>query len=171
LKPGRLELIRQRAKFTDKLMTQNRPMPYDIQLKRIYDKGAADDGARVLTDRLWPRGLRRERLDLAQWYTKAAPPAPMRKAYHQQKLTEQEFSAAYKTWLQAHPELLTPLLCLARQGRLTLLTATRDAQHSYLFILRESITTELMREDEQADGHETASPVCYASMFEAQDKD
>jgi hypothetical protein len=95
----------------------------------------------------------------------------MRKAYHQKQLTEQDFSASYRTWLQAHPELLTPLLCLARRGCLTLLTATRDAQQSYLSILQQCIKTQLMLEDEQADGNETASPVCYAPLFESQDKD
>lgn len=145
-------------------------MLYDVQLKRVYDGVAPDDGARVLADRLWPRGLRRDSVHLTEWYSLAAPPTELRKAFHQKAISPQAFDEAYEQWLQTHPDALTPLLRYARQGRLTLLTATRDAPHSYLRLLKNAIHQLLRCEDEQADGAEPASPTCYLACSDENEK-
>lgn len=143
---------------------------YDVQLKRVYDGVASVDGARILADRLWPRGVRRDSIHLTEWYAQAAPPKELRRDLHHKTISQQAFDTAYKQWLENHPDALTPLLCYARQGRLTLLTATRDVHHSYLVLLRHAVLQLLQVEDEQADGAESASPTCYRSFSDEIEK-
>lgn len=135
-------------------------MGYDLVLKRVYGPLEKDDGARVLVDRLWPRGKRREEL-AAEWYREAAPSPALRRAWHRGDMDREEFAARYERELGEHPDSLLPLMRHARQGRLTLLTATRDPEQSHLPILREAVLAALHEEDRQADGGESSSPTCY----------
>lgn len=135
-------------------------MIYDIRFKRVYDPAADSDGARVLVDRLWPRGKRKDELALSEWY-KAAPSAELRRAFHQGDMDAETFARDYAQELQNDSGVLVPLMRHARAGRLTLLSAVRDPQTSYLAVLREALETELEREDREADGREPASPPCY----------
>lgn len=134
-------------------------MSYDIVLKRVYQRIDEDDGTRVLVDRLWPRGQRREALALADWYRDASASAALRRQYHNGAISRTVFEARYRGELRDHPEVLTPLMKLARQGRLTLLTAARNIDDSYLTILRDSLI-EALRQEDQADAL-PASPPCY----------
>ncbi len=136
-------------------------MIYDIRFKRVYDPAAEADGARVLVDRLWPRGKRKQDLGLSEWYKDAAPSAELRRALHQGGMDAETFARDYAQELQNDAEVLVPLMRHARAGRLTLLSAVRDPQTSYLAILREALEAELEREDFEADGREPASPPCY----------
>ncbi len=136
-------------------------MKYDIGFKRVYEPAHQSDGARVLVDRLWPRGKRRDELRLTDWYRDASPSSALRRAWHQNDIDEQRFADDYRQELQAHPEVLTPLMRHARQGRLSLMTATRNPDHSHLPILRDALLDQLAREDDQADDREPASPPCY----------
>ena len=132
-----------------------------IRVKRVYDPPAKDDGYRVLVDRLWPRGKRKDELNLSRWYRDAAPSTELRRAWHQAGLDAENFARDYERELKSNTEVLVPLMRDARKGRLTLLTATRDPQHSYLRVLGEALEAELEREDREADGREPSSPVCY----------
>lgn len=125
-------------------------MDYDIRLKRIYDPATEADGARVLVDRLWPRGKRKDALKLSRWYKNAAPSGELRRAWHQDEIDTEIFARAYEQELKDNREALIPLIRDARAGRLTLLTAARDPQRSYLTVLREALVTELEREDRGA---------------------
>ncbi len=136
-------------------------MDYQIDLKRVYDSPKKSDGARVLVDRLWPRGKRREDLALSDWYKDASPSPALRRRWHKGDIDEDTFTEAYKRELEAVPERLIPLMRSARQGRLTLLTATRNPQHSHLPTLRQALLNALAEEDRQADDHEPSSPTCY----------
>lgn len=138
-------------------------MNYDIAFKRVYEPTDSADGARVLVDRLWPRGKRREDLQLTEWYRDASPSSSLRRAWHQDDIDEQRFTDNYRQELQAHPEVLTPLMRHAREGRLSLLTATRNPDQSHLPVLRDALLDHLAREDEQADDREPSSPTCYDS--------
>ncbi|SFT85273.1 DUF488 domain-containing protein [Halomonas saccharevitans] len=139
-------------------------MTYDIALKRIYQPVDAEDGARVLVDRLWPRGKRREGLALTDWYRDASPSPALRRQYHQQEISPEVFAARYRGELRDAPQSLAPLLRLARQGRLTLLSAARDLASSHLPVLREAILQALYDEDVE-DREPTSSP-CYRHQFE-----
>lgn len=133
----------------------------DICFKRIYQKAEPTDGARVLVDRLWPRGKRREQLELTEWYKEAAPTTALRRQWHQQKISSDEFFRRYRQQLANSGDTLLPLMRHARKGRLTLLSAVRNPEDSYLALLIEALHHALEVEDRQADGCEPASPVCY----------
>ncbi|GGX93564.1 hypothetical protein GCM10007160_21450 [Litchfieldella qijiaojingensis] len=145
-------------------------MAYDIQLKRVYSPAEDTDGARVLVDRLWPRGKRRESLALTDWYRDASPSNTLRRDWHQGNISRAVFARRYRWEIADSEDCLVPLMRLARQGRLTLLSATRDLDESHLPILRKAILEALAEEDRQADGREANSPPCYAERFKNVDK-
>lgn len=134
---------------------------YKVQLKRVYESAGRSDGARVLVDRLWPRGKRKADLQLTEWYRDAAPSTNLRRAWHAREIDAEQFASYYRGELQDAPDSLTPLMRYARQGRLTLLTAAKEIEQSHLPILRSAIMDALWQEDEEADGREPSSPVCY----------
>lgn len=138
-------------------------MDYDIALKRLYAEIEETEGARVLVDRLWPRGKRRESLALTDWYRDASPSPALRRQYHQQDISHAVFATRYRGELRDHPDCLIPLMRHARQGPLTLLTAARKVDSSHLPILQEALLTALQQED--ADDRESASPPCYLSVL------
>lgn len=143
-------------------------MAYDIVFKRIYQPVDDEDGARVLVDRLWPRGKRRESLALTDWYRDASPSPALRRQYHLDEISEEVFSTRYRGELRDAPDTLIPLMQYARRGRLTILTAARDIEASHLPILKERLLLALHEED-VAD-HELASPPCFAHMHLDQDQ-
>lgn len=134
---------------------------YDLQLKRVYEAVERRDGARVLADRLWPRGKRKDQLHLTEWCREVAPSTELRRAWHSGKIDAEQFASDYRAELQQEPDRLLPLLRHARKGRLTLLTAARDIEQSHLPILRTAVLSSLWEEDMEADGHEPSSPVCF----------
>lgn len=144
-------------------------MTYDIVLKRIYSEAEPDDGARVLVDRLWPRGKPRESLALTDWYRDASPSNVLRRQWHQGEISDAVFTRRYRWEIADAADCLVPLMRWCRQGRLTLLSAARDLQHSHLPTLREAIAEALDLEDRQADGMGVSSPPCYAARFEQRD--
>lgn len=136
-------------------------MPYDIRLDRIYTPAQKTDGARILTDRLWPRGKRKDALHLTEWYPAASPSSQLRQDWHKGVIDNATFTRRYREELKADPETLLPLMRYARKGRVTLLTASRDPQHSHLPLLQRALLDALQKEDDDADGHEPSSPTCY----------
>ncbi|MFG6178953.1 DUF488 domain-containing protein [Halomonas sp. THAF12] len=138
-------------------------MSYDIVLKRVYQAPEPDDGARVLVDRLWPRGKRRESLLLADWYRDASPSPALRRQYHQHEISPAVFAVRYRGELRDQPDCLLPLMRRAREGRLTLLSAARDLEASHLPLLREALLKALEAED--ASDREPASSPCLRDQF------
>ena len=126
-----------------------------IRCKRVYDAATADDGQRVLVDRLWPRNLRKEDLH-GQWLREVAPSHDLRRAFHQGAVDFAGFTQRYQQELAAHPEHWYPLLDLAGKGALTLLYAAKDTEHNNARVLAEWLESEL---DRHGPG---SSPVCYA---------
>ena len=116
-----------------------------IRVKRAYDLPASGDGARVLVDRLWPRGCTKEALDLRDWAKAAAPSADLRKAFHSGALDFAAFAARYRQEL-ALPEgleALDGLAALARAGALTLITANREAERNHALVLKAVLESHL----------------------------
>ncbi|MDH4581920.1 DUF488 domain-containing protein [Pseudomonas sp. BN415] len=127
-----------------------------IQCKRVYETVLSTDGHRVLVDRLWPRGCRKESLGLSAWLKEVAPSDTLRKQFcHDPELFD-EFRLLYRAELAAHPESWQGLLAMARAGNLTLLYAARDEAHNNARVLAEFLEEELER------GGPPSSPVCYA---------
>lgn len=138
-------------------------MKYDIQLKRIYHEACDDDGARVLVDRLWPRGKHRELLALTDWYRGASPSNALRRQYYSDEISESVFETRYRGELRDDTESLIPLMQYARQGRLTLLSAARELSASHLPLLKEALISAL--EEEDSADREPSSPPCYAHLI------
>jgi uncharacterized protein YeaO (DUF488 family) len=110
-----------------------------VALKRVYDESAPGDGTRVLVERLWPRGLSRERAHIDLWLKEIAPSRELRTWFGHDPEKFAEFRRRYEDELasQAGQAALTKLRDLARQGPVTLVFAARDTQHSNAAVLRD----------------------------------
>ncbi|HTN31681.1 MAG TPA: DUF488 domain-containing protein [Pseudomonas sp.] len=127
-----------------------------IACKRVYEDASPEDGCRILVDRLWPRGIRKEALVHNDWLPELAPSAELRKTFGHDPDKFGAFKEAYSRELAAHPEHWWPLLERAGKGRLTLLYAAKDEQHNNAVVLAEFLEDALER---QGPG---SSPPCYA---------
>lgn len=107
----------------------------EVRVKRIYEDPAADDGRRVLVDRVWPRGVSKDRAALDEWCKDVAPSTELRKWYAHDPAKFEEFSQRYQAELAAAPSALDVLRAVA--GPLTLLTATHDVALSQAAVLAE----------------------------------
>lgn len=108
-----------------------------VQVKRAYDEPSSDDGARVLVDRLWPRGLSKARAHLDEWCKGVAPSTELRQWYGHDPARFDEFADRYRTELR-EPEraaALAELRELAAAGPVTLLTAAKRADISEATVL------------------------------------
>ena len=108
-----------------------------VTVKRVYDAPTRRDGVRILVDRLWPRGLAKEDAHLDQWCKELAPTTALRKFYGHRPERFGEFSRRYRAELD-EPErvaALKGLQRLANRRHVTLLTATRDVEHSGAAVL------------------------------------
>jgi uncharacterized protein YeaO (DUF488 family) len=115
--------------------------------RRISDQRARSDGVRVLVDRLWPRGVRKEDAHLDEWLRQVAPSTELRRWYGHAPERFAEFRRRYLVEL-ADPqgqEAVQHLRSLARRRDLTLLTATRDVEHSQAAVLAQWLTDDCRR--------------------------
>ena len=113
-----------------------------VQVRRIYDAPMPDDGARVLVDRLWPRGVSKERAQLDEWCKQIAPSTELRTWYHHAPELFDEFTRRYTAELD-DPEpaaALAHLKDLAGHSTLTLLTATKNPDISEAAVLSAILT-------------------------------
>ncbi len=109
----------------------------DVRLKRAYDPAAPSDGYRVLIDRLWPRGVSRERAALDEWDRELPPSAELRRWFGHEPTRFEEFRRRYVYELRAQRPRLTELRRRARNGTLTLVYAARDTEHNDAAVLAE----------------------------------
>ncbi|MDT0634304.1 DUF488 domain-containing protein [Spectribacter hydrogenoxidans] len=109
-----------------------------IRIKRVYASSSADDGRRVLVDRLWPRGLSKQRAELDEWCRDVAPSPELRRWFGHKPERWEAFRTAYRDELAAmDAATLCPLVEVARDDRLTLLYAARNEQHNHARVLAE----------------------------------
>jgi len=109
----------------------------DVRLKRAYDPAEPGDGYRVLVDRLWPRGVSKERARLDEWARELAPSADLRTWFGHDPERFAEFERRYRAELTAHEEKLDELRRRAREGTLTLVYGARDEEHNDAVVLAE----------------------------------
>jgi uncharacterized protein YeaO (DUF488 family) len=109
----------------------------DVRARRVYEEPAPSDGRRVLVDRLWPRGLSKNRARLDEWLKAVAPSDELRRWYGHEPGKFAEFTRRYRAELTEpeRAEALRHLRDEARSGQVTLLTATRDLEHSEAEVL------------------------------------
>ena len=108
-----------------------------IAIKRAYESPAPADGHRVLVDRLWPRGVSREQLEIEEWLREIAPSDRLRKALHAGDMGWGEFRRAYLSELSDHRGEVEHLVPVARHGRLTLVYGARDPAHNNAVVLKQ----------------------------------
>ena len=114
-----------------------------IQLKRAYDDAASNDGARYLVERLWPRGVKKESLQVEAWVKEVAPSASLRKWFSHEPAKWPEFRRRYFEELKAHPQAWQPLVAAARRGRVTLVYSSHDTEHNNAVALKEFLEQRL----------------------------
>jgi len=108
-----------------------------FKIKRAYETPDPTDGFRVLVDRLWPRGLTREKLRIDAWVKDVAPSTELRKWIHSDMSRWAEFRRRYFKELAAQPEAVADLRKRARAGKVTLVFAARDPENNHAAILKE----------------------------------
>lgn len=108
-----------------------------IQLKRAYEKPAKSDGFRVLIDRLWPRGVRKEDLKLDQWLKELGPSTELRKWFGHDPEKWEEFRKRYFRELDAHPEEIRQLREKMHDGPLTLVFGSKEERFNDATALKE----------------------------------
>lgn len=112
---------------------------YELRMKRIYEGIALDDGQRILVDRLWPRGVKKDQAALAAWPKEITPSAELRKLYHAGKLPFEGFAATYLDELEAS----APARAFAQECRrwfeednVTLLYVAKNTEQNHVHVLR-----------------------------------
>jgi len=114
-----------------------------IHIKRIYEPAEKQDGKRLLVDRLWPRGLKKETARLDEWMKDIAPSTELRKWFHQDTTRWDEFRLKYLHELQQNDAVNTLLNLVKNNQRVTLLYAAHDEQQNHALILQHFITEKL----------------------------
>ncbi|MEN8582200.1 DUF488 family protein [Burkholderia sp. RS01] len=108
-----------------------------FRIKRIYDDPADDDGCRVLVDRLWPRGVSKERARLELWLKEIAPSPPLRQEFAHMQERFADFRAQYEDELEDNPAVQQLLDLASRHQRVTLLYGARDPEVNHARVLLE----------------------------------
>lgn len=108
----------------------------DIRVKRVYAAPAPDDGMRVLVDRLWPRGLARDKARIDLWLKELAPSTELRKWFNHEPAKWAEFQRRYRQELQQQPAALTHAIETLGTGPVTLLFAAREERYNDAVALR-----------------------------------
>ncbi len=107
-----------------------------IRIKRVYDTPAAEDGARFLVERLWPRGMKKEALHMDGWPKDVAPSDALRRWFGHDPAKWAEFQRRYTAELDGNHAAWEPLLEAARQGDVTLLYSAHDVEHNNALVLK-----------------------------------
>jgi len=110
-----------------------------IQVKRAYDKPQKSDGFRVLIDRIWPRGIRKEELKLDEWLKTLAPSTELRQWFGHDPQKWDEFRTRYFQELDAHPDEIQKLRAKAREGPLTIVFGSKEERFNNATALKEHL--------------------------------
>ena len=108
-----------------------------IRIKRVYEPRARGDGRRILVERLWPRGMRKEALHLHAWQKDVAPSTTLRKWFDHRVERWEEFQRRYRRELSRSRNVWSPILEASRRGTVTLLYSAHDPEHNGALVLRE----------------------------------
>lgn len=111
----------------------------NIKLKRAYEQPLPGDGTRILVDRLWPRGLRKESAAIDHWFKEIAPSTELRKWFGHDPTRWDEFRRRYAAELREHAGQLEEIRKLAGRGPVTLVYAARDELHNDAVIVRDAL--------------------------------
>lgn len=110
-----------------------------VSIKRVYDEPAPDDGERILVDRLWPRGISKEKAAFDEWLKEVAPTSDLRKWFDHRPERWEEFKERYRAELQDNPAVET-LRQRAAAGKVTLLYGSRNREFNHAAVLADVLT-------------------------------
>jgi uncharacterized protein YeaO (DUF488 family) len=118
---------------------KNKISTRNVKLKRAYEPPVADDGMRILIDRLWPRGITKKRAAIDQWMKDISPSTELRKWFGHDPARWDEFRRRYAQEVHKNSDLLDQLRSLARHGPITLVYSAHDEKHNDAVELRKLI--------------------------------
>jgi len=116
-----------------------------LKTKRVYESAETIDGARFLVDRLWPRGIKKEKLEMKAWLKDVAPSPDLRKWFAHDPARWQEFQGRYRAELESNPDAWKPILEAAKHGDVTLLYSARDTEHNSALLLKEFLEEHMQK--------------------------
>ena len=108
----------------------------NIRIKRVYEEPDKDDGVRILVDRLWPRGLTKEKARVDLWLKEIAPSTELREWFDHDPKKWKGFRGRYETEIRHKDDLIKVLKQKAREGTITLIYGTRDEKHNEALVLK-----------------------------------
>jgi uncharacterized protein YeaO (DUF488 family) len=108
-----------------------------IRLKRAYEEPSQEDGTRILVERLWPRGVSKQKAAIDQWFQEIAPSTGLRRWYGHDPARWDEFRKRYRAELDQKGDLIDDLKATLEQGPVTFVFAAKDREHSSAFVLKE----------------------------------
>jgi uncharacterized protein YeaO (DUF488 family) len=110
-----------------------------IQVKRVYEKPSSSDGLRILVDRLWPRGLTKERAAVNEWLKDVAPSTELRKWFGHDPAKWKEFQIRYRKELAEKKDTLKQLKDKSKAHTVTLVYGARDEKHNEAMVLKQML--------------------------------
>ncbi len=113
----------------------------NLILKRIYDEPEESDGYRILIDRLWPRGISKEKAHLDEWLKELAPTTELREWFDHKEERFEEFSNRYKDELKQHSEQINYIKELTKKQQVCLLYGAKDEKHNQAIVLQSYLET------------------------------
>jgi uncharacterized protein YeaO (DUF488 family) len=111
-----------------------------IKLKRAYEAASDDDGVRILVERLWPRGISKEKAKIDEWLKELSPSPELRKWFGHDPERWKEFQKRYRKELDQHQEMAKDLKRRARGKTITFVYAARDEEHNSALLLKEYLS-------------------------------
>jgi uncharacterized protein YeaO (DUF488 family) len=117
------------------VQSRNPNVAKKLQVKRVYEPRSASDGQRVLVDRVWPRGISKDKLGDATWLKEVAPSTDLRKWFGHRPERWKQFCSRYAAELDNNPDAIAKLRALCARGPVTLLYSARDTQHNQALAL------------------------------------
>ena len=109
----------------------------NIKIKRVYEQPDKKDGERILVDRLWPRGLTKEKAGVDLWLKDIAPSTELRKWFAHDPNKWESFRGRYETEIRHNDDLVKVLKQKAKQGTITLIYGARDEKHNEALVLKQ----------------------------------
>ena len=114
-----------------------------IQVKRAYEEPSRDDGERFLVERLWPRGVKKENLQVQEWLKNVAPSTELREWFQHDPAKWAAFRRRYFQELEKNPDAWRPLIAQSRRGRVTLIYSAHDTEHNNAVALKEFLNEKI----------------------------
>lgn len=116
-----------------------------LKVKRVYESTEVSDGIHFLVERLWPRGMKKEKLNMEAWLKDVAPSDSLRRWFGHDPLKWSEFQKQYRTELDDNPNTWEPILEAMKRGDVTLLYSARDTEHNNALVLKSFLEEHLRK--------------------------